>query len=278
MSRQPQSRQPTRSRPAAGPQAQAPSRRPPNTRRAQEAARRASKRRRRWIGYGVAGLVLAVVVALVAVSVTGTRRGSSTATIGAVAPDGSFTTLGGGTETVASLRGQPVLLWFVTTWCSSCQAGTPAVAASLPKLAASHVRVVEVENYQDLGQSGPSIGQFAKVLAGSEYNNPDWTFGTASRGLFDAYNPKGYLDIYYLIDSSGKIVYVNSSPGSTMNQLLDEVSTLGASASSGGQYNGLNSTAFGYNFSRLLQFLGAPGGALQNDPPTGMLPPGWPTW
>jgi murein DD-endopeptidase MepM/ murein hydrolase activator NlpD len=45
-----------------------------------------------------------------------------------------------------------------------------------------------------------------------------------------------------------------------------------------GQYHGGNSTAFGYNFSRLLQSLGAPGGQLQNNPPTGSLPAGWPQW
>jgi murein DD-endopeptidase MepM/ murein hydrolase activator NlpD len=45
-----------------------------------------------------------------------------------------------------------------------------------------------------------------------------------------------------------------------------------------GQYHGGNSTAFGYNFSRLLQSLGAPGGVLQNDPPTGSVPAGWPQW
>ncbi len=45
-----------------------------------------------------------------------------------------------------------------------------------------------------------------------------------------------------------------------------------------GQYHGGNSTAFGYNFSRLLQSLGAPGGVLQNNPPTGSVPSGWPQW
>jgi murein DD-endopeptidase MepM/ murein hydrolase activator NlpD len=50
-----------------------------------------------------------------------------------------------------------------------------------------------------------------------------------------------------------------------------------AMARSYGQYHGGNSTAFGYNFSRFLQALGAPGGILQN-PPTGTLPPGWPQW
>jgi murein DD-endopeptidase MepM/ murein hydrolase activator NlpD len=51
-----------------------------------------------------------------------------------------------------------------------------------------------------------------------------------------------------------------------------------AMARSAGQYHGDNSTAFGYNFSRFLQALGAPGGSLQNNPPTGTLPAGWPRW
>ncbi len=45
-----------------------------------------------------------------------------------------------------------------------------------------------------------------------------------------------------------------------------------------GQFSGANSTAFGYNFSQLLQSTGAPGGVLQNNPPTGNLPSGWPSW
>ena len=45
-----------------------------------------------------------------------------------------------------------------------------------------------------------------------------------------------------------------------------------------GQFNGSNSTAFGYNFSRLLESLGSRGGVLQNKPPTGTVPTGWPQW
>jgi murein DD-endopeptidase MepM/ murein hydrolase activator NlpD len=45
-----------------------------------------------------------------------------------------------------------------------------------------------------------------------------------------------------------------------------------------GQFSGSNSTAFGYNFSQLLQSLGAPGGVLATNPPTGTLPSGWPQW
>ena len=45
-----------------------------------------------------------------------------------------------------------------------------------------------------------------------------------------------------------------------------------------GQFNGNNSTAFGANFSQLLAHLGAPPGVLVTSPPTGSLPPNWPTW
>jgi murein DD-endopeptidase MepM/ murein hydrolase activator NlpD len=49
-------------------------------------------------------------------------------------------------------------------------------------------------------------------------------------------------------------------------------------ASDAGQFSGANSTAFGANFSQLLASLGAPPGIAQNNPPTGSLPSGWPTW
>lgn len=43
------------------------------------------------------------------------------------------------------------------------------------------------------------------------------------------------------------------------------------------QFDGSNSSAFGYNFSQLLQSLGAPAGILSG-PPSGSLPPSWPRW
>ena len=49
-------------------------------------------------------------------------------------------------------------------------------------------------------------------------------------------------------------------------------------ANDAGQFSGANSTAFGTSFSQLLASVGAPPGVAQNDPPTGSLPTGWPTW
>ncbi len=48
-------------------------------------------------------------------------------------------------------------------------------------------------------------------------------------------------------------------------------------AHSYGQYGGSNSTAFGDNFSRFLQSVGAPGGILSGAP-RGTLPASWPRW
>ena len=100
------------------------------------------------------------------------------------------------------------------------------MAQNIATLAADGVRVVEVENYADLGQSGTPMNTFAKTLAGSAFSNPDWTFGEASSAFTHTYNPKAYLDLYYLINSKGKITYVNSSPASTMPQLLQAVNQL----------------------------------------------------
>jgi len=208
---------------------QRPSRPSGTARRKAEAQR---QRRNRAVLWSSVVAVVALVGVLVGLHVANSSAPSASASgtsgpssavslpVGSAAPVGSFTTLGGTTETTAALRGKPTLLWLVTTWCSSCQAGTQAMAQNLSKLSADGVHVVEVENYADLGQSGPSISTFGKTLAGSAFTNPDWTFGEASATLTHTYNPKAYLDIYYLINAKGKITYVNSSPGSTMPQLL----------------------------------------------------------
>lgn len=207
-------------------------------------------RRRRWLGLSAAGAVL-VVVAVIAVFAA-TRHGgvgasSGSTRRGALAPDGGFTTVAGDAGTIASLRGRPTLVWFVATWCSSCQAGTSAMASAIDQFAARGVRVLELEMAGDLGQPGPSIEQFGRQLAGAAYGNPDWTFGVASTGLTNTYNPKGYLDIYYLLDAAGRIAYVNGSPAGTMRQLLAEAAKVGkqgsASATGGGRLGYLTGPA-----------------------------------
>lgn len=204
--------------------------RPTPSNRASRQAAEAARRRRRW-GFGGAGAAILVAAAVIlglhyanrppaTATATGTGAGAAVPQPGRSAPAGTFTTLAGKTVDIASLRGQPTLVWFVSTWCSSCQAGTQTMAQNLAKLHADGVRVDEVELYRDLGQSGPSLSSFAKSLAGAAYGNPDWTFGTSSAALTRTYDPQSYLDIYYLLNAKGQITYVNGSPGATMPQLL----------------------------------------------------------
>lgn len=149
--------------------------------------------------------------------------------VGHLAPEGTFTTTTGRQVSVGSLRGHPTLLWFVSTWCSSCQAGTQVVAQNLDRLRAEGVRVVEVELYRDLGQPGPGIAQFGRQLAGSAYGDPDWIFATSTQALTRTYDPGSYLDIYYLIDARGHIAAINGSPAATMSTILTAAAHLKAS-------------------------------------------------
>ena len=143
--------------------------------------------------------------------------------IGSQAPNGTLLTTAGNVASINSFRGQTTLLWFVSTWCSSCQAGTQVMSQRLGELTQHGVHIAEVELYHDLGQSGPSISQFGQALAGTNYSNPAWTWATSSYDLSRAYDPQGYLDIYFLINPQGKIVYENSSPAATFDALKSAV-------------------------------------------------------
>jgi thiol-disulfide isomerase/thioredoxin len=171
----------------------------------------------RWVS--LAGLAVVVVGVVLGVTLTG--GGSAVApAVGSLAPAGSFTSVSGQAETL-SLRGQPTLVWLITTWCPVCQAGTRAMTARLAsRLAQLHVRVLELELHGDLGHARPSMTAFVHTYAGAGPHGADWTFGMASSALTQAYNPKGVMDVYYLVDSTGHVRYVNSGPATTGSKLL----------------------------------------------------------
>ncbi len=188
------------------------------------------RRRARRLGWAAAAAAAAVAAIAVVIAVTAGGRdttaggtnaapGGAIPAVGSAAPDGTFTTVSGRTVTIASLRGRKTLLWFVATWCPSCQAGTQAMAGQAPRLRAAGVKVIEVEDYADLGQPGPPMSSFARQFASTASRDPG-TFGTASPALTRAWNPHGYLDVYFLLGSSGRVAYINSGPASTMSQLL----------------------------------------------------------
>lgn len=210
--------------------------------------------RRRWAGLGGIAVIVVAVVLGVTLSSGGSPAKSSTGSMGkssggssmsdnmsgsmgsgkgmapmagSMAPSGTYTTVTGQQESLSALRGGPAMIWLVTTWCSVCQVGTRAMQSQLAaKLGQMHVKVVELELHGDLGHSNPSLTSFIDTYAGMGTHSPNWVFGTASAALTRAYNPKGEMDIYFLVDSTGHVRYVNSAPAKTASQILAHAATL----------------------------------------------------
>ncbi len=133
---------------------------------------------------------------------TGSTTGTKT---GQIAPDFQTTLTNGSTVRLSNFRGHTVLLWFVTTWCSSCQLGAQQLASSYySELNSKGIIVLTIELYNNLGQPGPSLDQFASRY-GNGLNSNGWLYGTAAQGVTYTFDPSAYLDIYYLVGPSGAI-------------------------------------------------------------------------
>lgn len=181
--------------------------------------------RHRRRGRLVAGLAAAA--ALIGVGVwAGTYRSSAPGV--SVAPlsgparsaaTASYTRLDGGPATLGSLRGRPVMVWFVADGCASCAVSIPAVADHLSAFARSNTQVVVLGLYGAF-DTPAALSGFATSTAGPAFANPAWTWGLASEQLTAAYDPDGIPDAYYLVDPTGRITYRNSVPVSTMSALL----------------------------------------------------------
>lgn len=183
---------------------------------------------------------------------------------------------------------------------SSGAAGPPQVSAPAPPLL--HVPTTGYANpLRSIAALNPE-----RIDAGVDYSGfgPIYAIGNGVVLNTDGNGwPGGTFIAYRLTDgpASGLVVYSaedilpsvsvgdHVTPNTVIGQMYegpsgieigwaDPVAIPNALARSTGQFNGSNSSAYGYNFSQLLQSLGAPPGILENNPPTGTLPPNWPRW
>ncbi len=151
----------------------------------------------------------------------------------------------------------------------------------------SYLSLSRIDQGVDYCGSGPILALGDGVVL-STYNS-GWPGGTfITYRLTDG--PAAGLVVYAAEDiypsvSTGQTVTTGSAIG-TMYEGSSCIETGWADPSGDGvtmaydygQYSGGNTTAFGANFSQLLGLLGAPQGIMQNNPPTGSLPPNWPQW
>ena len=140
--------------------------------------------------------------------------------IGAPAPDMAFTTVGGAQRRLSEFRGRPVMLWLFATWCPTCIYGTIAVAEKFDRIQQAGIQIIQLKLYNNLGYPGPSVEDFARRHAGSIPPSPDWLWGDASREGSFTYDPRGYPDIYFLIDKDGVLQAVDVAPHATMDTIL----------------------------------------------------------
>lgn len=150
------------------------------------------------------------------------RAGRAPAAAAAV-PGGSFTRLDGTEVSLAALRGEPAVVWFVAGGCASCAVSIPAVGAHLAAFRAARTRVLVLGMYGAFGPGAAGAAQlagFGKTAAGRAFTSPAWTWGLASEQLTAAFDPSGTPDAYYLIDAAGHVIYRNSVPVSTLSALL----------------------------------------------------------
>ncbi|MCW1293603.1 MAG: alkyl hydroperoxide reductase [Candidatus Rehaiarchaeum fermentans] len=144
--------------------------------------------------------------------------------VGEIAPNYAFQLSNGTITSIYNYRGKTTLLWFVVTWCSSCAEGNSVLANNIAFFEKHNITIIELEQYDDLGQNGMPISKFVSIYGN---NNTYVQTGIASYNMTIAYNtpPNFQLDIYYLINPSGKILYIGEGLAegiSTLENIITE--------------------------------------------------------
>lgn len=180
-----------------------------------------TKRKAIVLAFGIV-MAAALVAALVSAGNGAHAQGSGIA-VGDAAPNYGFVLANGTAASLSAYRGNTLVLWFVATWCSTCAQGNEALNSSYAFFMQHGVKIIELELYNDLGYEGPGIAQFVGSYAPAAYSNGTILPAIAGYNMSAAYDPKGYLDIYYLISGSGRIMYINEVPAATLPQLKQAI-------------------------------------------------------
>ena len=141
--------------------------------------------------------------------------------LGAPAPDFAFTTLDGSAHQLSQFRGKPVMPWFFASWCPTCITSTKEISVRFDTLTANGLQIIQLRLYDNLGYRGPSAGEFAETYAGTSGDSPNWLWGEASLEVSVTYDPRGYPDLYFLIDREGILRAANGAPNAILNDILD---------------------------------------------------------
>jgi thiol-disulfide isomerase/thioredoxin len=173
------------------------------------------------IAVGIGALIVVLTLALLFMKYDSNSSNvlSQNITVGSMAPNYGFPIANGSYTNLSAYKGHVVVLWFVATWCPTCAQGNEVINQNYQFFERHGIKVIELELYNDLGYSGPPIAGFVNSYAQNAYSNDTIIPALAGYNMTAAYDPKGYLDIYYLISRNGTVSYINGSLALTLGQL-----------------------------------------------------------
>ncbi len=192
-----------------------------NKKKMEQLRKRKLKARKKMMEIALLSLVVVMLV-VVGIHYAGSvKSGSHSGTKSAnkALADFNVTLISGGTVSSKSLEGHPLVVWFMTTWCSSCAETSQLLASQYYNTFTSDgIRLLQIENYNDLNEPGESLPAFVSEYGGA--NEPGWYIGTAAQSVTQEYNPTGVLDIYYMVNSQGYIVGSGQGLGANLNSVI----------------------------------------------------------
>jgi thiol-disulfide isomerase/thioredoxin len=136
------------------------------------------------------------------------------------APEASFT-IDGNDYRISEFKERRLMLWFLSTWCSTCIQALKALEQKKSELEASGMKIVVLKNYQNGGYPGPEIHDFFNRFGASLSDTSNWMIGNASAEMGTTYNPRRYPDVYFLIDETGMVVAVEGAPAVTLDTIMN---------------------------------------------------------
>lgn len=163
---------------------------------------------------------LALAASSAAFAAEATDEAASLAKVGDPAPDFGFAALDGSEHRLSEFRGRPAMVWLIATWCPTCEASARVLAERADELRTTGLAVITLKLYNNLGYEGPTIGEFAAKWAPSLLDRPGWFWGEADLRTSLLYDPRGYPDIYWLVDAEGVLQRVDTAPNVTFDEIL----------------------------------------------------------